>query len=726
MLAGTIGSRPAGSEANDRAREYLVEQLRALGFNVRVQVADARRPEVGLAARVHNIVATRPGSERPAIALVSHYDSAASSPGGADDGLGVAVSLEAARVLAGQPLRHTLAVIVTDAEELGLMGAAAFSTDPLAEQLGAYINIEAVGNGGPSLLFETGPGNGWIVDAWAEAAPRPRGGSFALEVYRRIPNDTDFSILKRLDVPGLNFAAVADGYAYHTARDTAERLASGTIEQTGHNVVRTAEALDRMGFERRSRDRAVYSDVLGRTAFTLGAPAAAALSVMALLFGVLAWARTVRASVAAVGTGRLILTALWSVVGTAIAFGAMVAAAWLLRESRESFHPWYARPDRFFAFSVLMGVLGAWSVARVGAILPHRARGTRHPVLAWAIALPAWLLLAGIVSYSAPAAAYLFNIPLLLAAVLLLMTPLSGTRAVRLTSLAIFAIVASLWGWLLLHLLRFAVGHFGRMPIITPPWIYATLLFFGGVMLAPPAIAVITGRALRRPGVATAVLLLAVVASGAYAYAAPAYTYEQPLRRSVMFVQDASTGKAYWQVGSTEPGLDLGVNPGTWQPLEEPLPGSVPIGRLRHPFVFSSPVPAVQDLPGRVTMRTSRVGDSVQFTVSVTPAVRGLAASFVMPAQLVPIRPTLPGTARSGRWVSAFGAVPPEGVAFQALVHASDEPRLEDLRVMLHTSRLPGGSGWQGLLPWLPQDRVVWSSEARYIVQPLPEVAPPQ
>jgi hypothetical protein len=29
-------------------------------------------------------------------------------------------------------------------------------------------------------------------------------------------------------------------------------------------------------------------------------------------------------------------------------------------------------------------------------------------------------------------------------------------------------------------------------------------------------------------------------------------------------------------------------------------------------------------------------------------------------------------------------------------------------------------------MPWLPQERVVWSSEARYIVQPLPEVAPPQ
>jgi hypothetical protein len=131
-------------------------------------------------------------------------------------------------------------------------------------------------------------------------------------------------------------------------------------------------------------------------------------------------------------------------------------------------------------------------------------------------------------------------------------------------------------------------------------------------------------------------------------------------------------------------------------------------------------------MPGQATMRTSAAGDSVQFTVSVTPTVRGLAAWFVMPEQLVPIRPSLPGTSRSGRWVASFGAIPKEGVAFQAFVRASDAERLNDFRVVLQTPRLPGGSGWQGLPSWLPQERGVWTSDARYIVQPLPEVAPPR
>ena len=102
------------------------------------------------------------------------------------------------------------------------------------------------------MLFETGPGNGWIVKPWARSAPHPRGASFALEIYRRLPNDTDFSILKRHDVPGLNFAAIGDSYAYHTARDTADRLPDESLRTTGENVVQTAIALDALDLVARS------------------------------------------------------------------------------------------------------------------------------------------------------------------------------------------------------------------------------------------------------------------------------------------------------------------------------------------------------------------------------------------------------------------------------------------------------------------------------------------
>lgn len=729
MLAGTIGSRPVGSEANDRARDYIVGQLRAMGFDVRVQTADARRPELGLTAHVHNIVAVREGRQREAIALVSHYDSSPHAPGGADDGLGVAVSLEAARVLVRQgALRHALAVIVTDGEEAGLMGASAIDSDPIASRLGVYLNLESVGSSGPTMLFEAGPGNAWAVDAWAKSAPMPRGGSFVVEIYRRIPNDTDFSILKRLGVPGLNFAAILDGYAYHTARDTAERLDPRTIEQMGHNTVRVVEALDARDLTVRSMDQATYTDLMGLTAFSIGPFATAWLTGIALLAGVFAWARTLRASIVAVGGSRFLLTAIWSLVGAVVVLVFMIAAAVLLRASREVFHPWYAHPNRLFALTGLMGALGGWFIARAGAILPSRVRGTRHPTLAWAIALPFWLVIAALMAYYTPPAAYLFLLPLLVCSVLLLAAPLSRTIAVRVISLLAFAFNAALWAWLTFQLLRFTVAHFGRLPIVTPPWVYAALMFFAAIVIVPPALAVLTGRRLRRPGLATALLLVSVAVAVWVAWMAPAYTHERPQRRFVRYLHDTGTGRSFWQVAGTEPGLDVYAPPQGWR-LTADLPAvSIPLARLRHRFVWQREARDVEAVvPARVTAGTGVIaGANGEFSVSVTPAERGLAATFVMPEGLQPIRPNLPGVVRGGRrWTARFKAVPPEGVAFRGFLHVSDIPRLKDLRVIITRSRLPGGSGWQGLPAWLPQDRTVWASEAAYIVSPLPEVAPP-
>ncbi len=179
MLAGTIGSRPAGTPANARAREYIIDQLKQIGFAVRVQETDARRHELGLTARVANIIGVLPGERSEALGLISHYDSSPHAPGATDDALGVGVSLEAARVFAASGRRHwSMFVIVTDAEEAGLMGAAALVTDrEVMDRLRAYINLESIGSSGTAVLFETGPGNAWLVSPWARRAPHPRGGS---------------------------------------------------------------------------------------------------------------------------------------------------------------------------------------------------------------------------------------------------------------------------------------------------------------------------------------------------------------------------------------------------------------------------------------------------------------------------------------------------------------------------------------------------------------------
>lgn len=610
MLAGTIGSRPIGTEANARARAYLIDQLKLYGLDVRVQEEDARRATVGRTARVSNIIATLPGSRPEAIGLVAHYDSSPQAPGAADDGLGVAVVLETARVLSARPNRQwTTYVLLTDGEESGLMGAAALMTDrTITDHLKAYINIEAVGAGGPAMLFETGPGNSWLVGPWARRAPHPRGGSYSVEIYKRLPNDTDFSILKQQEIPGLNFAVVGDSHAYHTARDTPDRLSPRTLRETGQNVVAIATGLDGVDITRRSTTEATYFDIGSTTALSYGTAIGWGTALLAVLVGFLAWVRTARAAIVLGGAGRWLLTFVWTGLGAAIVVAAMIGGTWALRASREVYHPWYSTPDRLMALLAAIGVTVGWGIARLGRWLPARAHGVRHPIVTWSIALPAWIALALATLWFAPSAAYLWTLPLLTAGALLLVTPVTSGAAIRAVSIVVLAVTATLWLRETVELFRFVVAIFGRLPMVTPVFVYAALLATAGVMIVPPLVAAAGAtRPILGPSVLTPACLLAIVVAAGLAYAAPAYTHEQPLRRSVRALQDADAPTATWEVASTEPGLDLGEGaPASWMPRSDWPAASVPWGRLSQPFVFRTAGPSLGPAPVDIAGFTAR------------------------------------------------------------------------------------------------------------------------
>lgn len=127
------------------ARRWLVAQLEAAivaerpGPPLVVAVEtfplepDGRR--VDRHATLANVIATLPGTQPQAAArrvyVLGHYDSRGSdvmdpeapAPGANDDASGVVVTLELARVLAGQPLDATVIFMATAGEEQGLLGA---------------------------------------------------------------------------------------------------------------------------------------------------------------------------------------------------------------------------------------------------------------------------------------------------------------------------------------------------------------------------------------------------------------------------------------------------------------------------------------------------------------------------------------------------------------------------------------------------------------------------
>ena len=77
--------------------------------------------------------------------LAAHYDSVAACPGPSDDGAAVAAMLESVRaLLTVDLLRNDLVLLITDGEEDGLLGAAAFAPKyPLADRRAVVLNWEA-------------------------------------------------------------------------------------------------------------------------------------------------------------------------------------------------------------------------------------------------------------------------------------------------------------------------------------------------------------------------------------------------------------------------------------------------------------------------------------------------------------------------------------------------------------------------------------------------------
>jgi hypothetical protein len=711
-LARTIGYRPVGTPGNRRAREYLIGELERIGFAVRVQDAEAVHAERGATTRVANLIATRGGSSRDAIGLISHYDSSPFAPGAADAALGVAVVLESARLLASGPgLRHTLMVLFTDGEEAGLMGARAFVDDAeAAGRLKAYLNLEALGPSGPSVLFETG--DGALVDAWRRAAPFPRGTSYALDIYKRLPNDTDFTVFNARGVRGLNFATVGESAVYHTARDTPDRVSDQTLEESVANTVAIVRELDALNLSAPPGGDRVFFDVLSVLAFSYGTRTARVLAAAALMLAALAWMRLV--SDARV-RGRLrtgAITAAWSVIAIAALAGLMIGLLLALRAVHGTIHPWYAHPDRLLALLALASATAVWAPMRWAGRWPAGLRGSADPRIVWLVALPIWIVAAGALEMVAPSASYLWVVPLLAAGLGLLPLPLGWPALVRLASLAVLGIVAALWMRDTRVLHGFLIEQLARQPIRPPAFVYIVLPLAAGIMLGPPVIAALGGPsfagAKRRAG---RLLALATLAAAMSAALAPSYTFDRPLRRSARYVSDGATGTAFWEVGSLEARLELDETvpdvPRGWQRVDILPPAAFPATGLRRPFLHRAPAPA-RPFPGEVHVGAAPLGGALAVDVTVV-APEESEIAFAVPSSVPIERPSLTGAVRRGYWLASYGGAPVGGVSLRFELAREDLDRLADAAVIVTRARLGSGPEWQGLPRWLPRERAVWA-----------------
>jgi hypothetical protein len=264
-----------GTKANAEVRQYLVDQLSALGLNPQIfsAVGVDNDSWALVAGRTNDIVGRLSGTANSgAILLMAHYDSVSSGPGAGDDASGVAAILEGLRTLkTGPQLKNDLIVLITDGEESGLLGAESFVVShPWMEDVGLLMNFEARGNHGPSLLFETSADNAALVREVARTAPYPIGSSLFYSLYKMLPNDTDFTQFRHARIPGLNFAFGEHLEAYHSQLDAPENLDPASLQHQGSYLVSLVLKFGQMNLKelRQESGDDIFFDLFGANLIT--------------------------------------------------------------------------------------------------------------------------------------------------------------------------------------------------------------------------------------------------------------------------------------------------------------------------------------------------------------------------------------------------------------------------------------------------------------------------
>ena len=400
------GPHPWGSEQAAALRERLASELRELGYEPELQVADTGLGEVFI-GQVHNLLARLEGEDPERLILCSaHYDSVPAGPGVGDDLAGVAALVEIARVVRtwasmNRP-RSSILFLFTDGEEAGLLGAKAFAKEhPWMEDVEVVVNLEARGTSGPSLLFETGEGDGWLIEHFAREARRPFTTSLAREVYKALPNDTDFSIFRDHGKSGANFAFIEDVQNYHTPLDDLENLDRGSLQHHGDNVQALLRSIWQVDLGQVQKSERVWFDVAGRWVISWPQAWCLPLSLAGLLSVLVAAVRFRR-------RGELRLAALLGgFLGVVLVVVASFFLSGLLSRTGAQTLPW----DRAWAWVLLACIPGSLLVT----LSPLIARAPGASLVPAAT----WSLLAVFASMRLPGGAHLFLLPASVLALLL-------------------------------------------------------------------------------------------------------------------------------------------------------------------------------------------------------------------------------------------------------------------------------------------------------------------
>jgi hypothetical protein len=578
----------AGSPHNALVRDRIIAQLQAFGYEPETQARFHCNPLFGTCSPVENIIALKPGARgEHAILLTAHYDSVWAGPGAADDGAGVAAILEIARMAADFPaFDNDVIFLFSDSEENGLIGADAFAGHhPLFARVKAVLNLEARGVAGPSVMFETGEGNRRVIRMLAKHIDRPVANSLTYEMYKRMPNDTDYTVYKRKGIMGVNFAFVRGVALYHSQLDDPDHLDLGSLQHHGDNAWGMLKA-----FGERDLTTLVhpedggYMDVFGlgllHYPISIASGLALFLGVWAMLAIGLAFRKEFRYRQLRWGLLAIPILSIALVVGGYLLSWPL--GHWPDLHPLEHPHPWVGR----LALFLLLG-LTVYSTLKV---FTGRVSACAWMVLAWALVFALGLILAA----RLPSAAYVTLVPLAMFALGSVIDLFRKKSPAPLLMASVLGFAATAFISLYHFFMLDVIMNFDRSQVKVIPLSLMT------ITAMPMLLAYVKNRELTwRPA---KWLLLALVGACCVHLLLPGFTAERPRDMTLMYSETAGDLAGYVVLESVQSGYDRGFARGHGFESRELNDGR--LGTTARPAreVAALDLPAIEITPGGASL----------------------------------------------------------------------------------------------------------------------------
>ena len=536
---------PIGSPAHAEVRDFIVSELVKMGLEPQVQKTTAANTRWGAsyrAATVQNVVAKLKGTANTrAVLLVAHYDAAPSSLGASDDGAAIVSLLETLRALkASAPLKNDVIFLATDGEEIGLLGAIAFvQQHPWAKDVGVVLNFEARGDHGPSVMFQTSDENGWLIEELAETVDRPVANSLSADIYKLLPNDTDFTVFDQAGMNGLNFAYIEGVNTYHSSLDNMANLDVRSLQHHGMYALALARGFGNADLNTpTTRSEAVYFDLFGRTLIHYSRTTALVLTTLVALiaFGVIALGLR-RGLLTLSGQVWGFLALLLSMVGATL----VVMLVWRTLDALAGSQTSFQQGDTWTNHLYLTGFV-LLTVAITATVYGLFRKKVSVENLATGALL--WFLLLLIISHIyLPGGSYLLVWPLLFALIAWILKFTLPAGKLSLTKLCLISAVCAAPGIILISPMTYqifvAVGISQTSFVVVPVTLLLGLLLINFEPMAS------TFRWLL-PAAAT-------LAAVCFMVAALLHPHHQPKSNEIFYALNADTGKAVWASGDARP-----------------------------------------------------------------------------------------------------------------------------------------------------------------------------